>query len=388
MERTVGEMAGFGRQLLLAAPLLAAGACYGMPNGALFPLVALLLGARGADDVFIGWVSSAFFVGAFLAAAGYAAVVRRVGLRWALSLAGLGGALATAILVLPVPLEIWLIARFVYGFSVGAFYLTADAWLGGLSSLRTRGRILGLGESIRMTALAAGPLVLLIAEPRVGLIVSALVFALIVPASWLAPAAEQGDGFGRHAASAGFVRRHWRKLLLIACCGVLFANIGAHGAGFATRLGFAVDEVAYFNSGVYAAGAVSLVIAGWLSDRLGRMIVLLGVTVLGAACATVLAWQNIQVFALVLLLAAGVQTATMPLWSMSLARMIDESEPSQLVTASSSGLIAYNIGAIAGPPAAGLAMAELGPTGLYAANAAVLSLAVMLVLVELARSPR
>lgn len=375
----------FGCTLARAAGLYVAGACYGLPNGALFPLVSLTLYARGGSDIFVGWVASAFFAGALLAAVSFATIVSRIGFRWALAIIALLGSASTLAFALPLPLEASLALRFLYGFAVGAFYLTVDAWIGGLSEIRNRGRLLGLSEALRMAFLSCGPLVLLINSGPLAFVAAGSLFALMLPAGLLTPEPAAPAALGRHATSLGFVWRHAAELGLVLSCGALFATFSSHGASYAERMGFAGDRIAYFNAGVYAAGALSLILLGALSDFLGRIGVLLAITLVALACGTVLALQTAPEFLLALPLAAAVQAAATPLWSLSLARIIDRISPRELVMASSSGLMAYNVGAMAVPPAAGRLMTEIGPRGLFVTLAAVLTFALALVLLALLR---
>lgn len=371
----------FGRSLYKALGLYIAGACYGMPNGALFPMVTLTLSARGASDVFIGAVASAFSAGALLAAASYAAVVGWLGFRRAFTILVILGTASTAAFALPIASEWWLPLRFLYGFSVGSFYLTVDAWIGGLSRISNRGRMLGLSEAVRMASLSCGPLLLLLVAPgTTGFMLAAAMFGLMLPAGLMTAEPVAFESLGGRSTSLRFVLRHAAELAMVVSCGALFAMFSTHGASYAQRMGFSSDQVAYFNSGVYAAGAISLILLGAASDFLGRMVVLLGITTVGTLCGISLALHAAPGFMVALPLAAAVQAATMPLWSLSLARIIDKITAAELVTASSSGLIAYNVGAMAGPPAAGWLITRFGPQGLYISAAVALVPALLLAL--------
>jgi MFS family permease len=111
---------------------------------------------------------------------------------------------------------------------------------------------------------------------------------------------------------------------------------------------------------------------GALSDRFDRERVILVITLVAGAAALAVAVIGTMPFALLLALTFVMGGLSSPLYPLALAEVNDFLETDELVPAAGAILLAYSLGASAGPLAASALMAVVGPAGLYGFIAVVL----------------
>lgn len=364
-----------GRNRWLAiALLMATSPSYGLSTGMVFPLLALALTERGVDPQTVGIVTSMFYLGGFLAAFTFGGVVRWLGLRIGCIAAITLGGLAAATFALPLSLLWLLVARLATGYSASAYYTAADAWLGGLTRIEERGRIMGTSESMRLAGLSIGPWLLLLLPAGYGFQAGAVILLASVVPAWLAGPADTGNATPAALPSLPFVRHNLAVLGVAFAGGSVVAGFNAYGAVVAQATGLSAAGMATLIWGGYAIGGVAQIALGTLGDRLGRMRVVSFATATGAAMALTLMLAGRSGLALLLLGPCAVGMG-ISLYSLALQRLIDRSAASERVAAAAATLIAYTFGAVLGPIAGGAAFARVGALGLYAGLLAVLVLA-------------
>src|SRR5262249_53877452 len=167
------------RLSLLAVNLCVLGV--GIGFGALLPLTALRLAARGLDAWVIG-LNAAMFPMAVLAMGPLLPwLLARLGSRKALYLGLSVTALAVLLMPLLPSLGAWFLLRFVGGAAASIQWVISETWLNIIATERDRGRIMGLYASVLGAGIAIGPLMI----GAVG-IAGALPFALVALAIALA----------------------------------------------------------------------------------------------------------------------------------------------------------------------------------------------------------
>ena len=127
---TVGSRDGFVQILWRLRFLYLAVPFFGIATGGLYPIIALRLSSQGHSELTIGFVATAWFVGAFLGSASYAIVVNKLGYRRAFLITALVAAVGTwAMSVTDVTLH-WILLRLVAGYALGGHYVVVDSWIG------------------------------------------------------------------------------------------------------------------------------------------------------------------------------------------------------------------------------------------------------------------
>ena len=345
------------RHLFGAVPLFAIG------TGALYPLIALELSSSGHGNAFIGAVTSAWYLGAFLGSALSGPFIRRLGYRPAFALAAALAASSVWGLNLSDSPTLWLVLRFLGGFGLGAYYLLMDSWISGFATPATRGRMLATYEALRIGAVALGPVLLVVASTHTAFALIGIVFLLaIIPVA------------GARPPTAEFALVNWRDALGIFVCspcsltltiiaGALISSFYGLGAIYADGLGFTAAEIALFMSVTLFAPALSQLPIGAVADLYGRAPISAFISMLAAVGAIMLALEVPGSFLAVTVMAAIVTGLSHPLYALGHGRLVDGGH--ELIAATTAGLIGYNIGTFLGPLGAALAMDHIGPAGLY-----------------------
>lgn len=141
---------------------------------------------------------------------------------------------------------------------------------------------------------------------------------------------------------------------------------------FCRMLGLSDDATAYFMTATIVGGILLLWPFGRLADRLDRRrVITLACMASGlASLGIVLVGDRAPVALFVLAAVWG--GCSFPIYSLSLAHTNDLMSRENLVSASSSLLLVYGVGAIFGPMLTGFAMGVLGAMALYTTLAAIM----------------
>jgi len=147
--------------------------------------------------------------------------------------------------------------------------------------------------------------------------------------------------------------------------GGVFAALFGMSSVYATERGFSVAEVSTFITAIYVGGMVLQYPIGWLSDRLDRRVLIIGVTAIcAAACACVYYVEN--TFSNLLVIAFILGGTSNPLYSLLIAYTNDFLDNDQMAAASGGLIFINGFGAMASPVIVGAIMTRLGPNGFFA----------------------
>ena len=345
-------------------PILASAGLLLGANGYRLTLIPLRAQSEGFGETVVGLMGSAYFVGFIIASIGTPALIRRSGhIRVFGSYAAMA-AIATLVLVLLTDPVVWLVGRLFNGMAFAGAAMVLESWLNGLAGANDRARLLSvyrLVDLCMVTGLqflvpALGP------ESFAVFAVAAMLFCfalLPVSLSTLSSPAPPGSPSLR----LGMVYR----LSPVACVGVVTIGLtnGAFrtvGPVFAQSIGLGVEEIALFMSLGIAGGAVAQYPIGWLSDRIGRRVVLIGATAGAAGASLLLASSSAgTVFAAIALFGGF----SLPLYSLSVAHANDIAEPSQFLEVAGGLALFYALGATLGPLAVATLIEHLGAPSFF-----------------------
>ncbi|MEL6576770.1 MAG: MFS transporter [Pseudomonadota bacterium] len=373
------------RTLRSSAFLLAAVPFFGIATGALFPIVALRLEELGLPKGLVGAATSLYYVGALLGAVTYGAVIRRVGYRAGFAGAALIAAAATLGLTASEDAAAWLVLRLAGGYALGAYYATVDSWVQALGDRSTRGTLFAIYETIRLAATAVGPALLIWGVLQQSLLLVAAAYVVAILPAWLNPPPEEArlKRFDWHGMAQ--IARCLPLPLVVAFCGGA-ANASFYGlsAIYAGGIGLAPATLALFVACVLVAPAIVGVPLGALADRTRRMAVAAGCAAVALTVALLLASLGTPPVWLSIGGGMVVGGLLVPLYALGLSRMTDAVGETDALAAATAGLLAYNLGAFAGPAVTGVAMQAVGPIGLYASLATVAAIAAAAALADLA----
>ncbi len=370
------------RQRLLSLSAVISGAlAVGLGIGALIPLMALLLEARGVDSWLIGGNGAMVPLAILLFGPLLPRIIARLGTLRSMYFGF--GLFSAAVLLLPTTdsLPVWFLLRFLSGIAVGVHWVVTETWMNMMATDRNRGRVMAVYVTMMSAGFALGPLVVSatgIEGTAPFLVIFAAMCISMVPivlARRVAPAMPPHQRGGL---------RNVLTLAPLVMAAALFGGMMDLAVVnmlplYGLDAGLGTDLAALMLT-VFVAGNVALQIPlGWLADRLSKRAVLLfctGSSLVGALLlplaidAGPLLWVH-------LFLWGGVLFAV---YTVALGVLGDSFAPAQLAAANTAFVMFYNIGSSSGPIIAGAAMDLWSRDGLAATIAVAAGLLIVIAL--------
>jgi MFS family permease len=137
------------------------------------------------------------------------------------------------------------------------------------------------------------------------------------------------------------------------------------GAVYAADNKFSIAQVSAFMASIILGGMLLQFPIGRLSDRLDRRTVLMIVAAATGLCALGIVWATGEAGWPLILIAVIYGGFAFTIYPLSTAQVNDLADPDHLVQISAGLLVAYGLGAIAGPIVASQIMGWVGPRGLF-----------------------
>ncbi len=357
-------ISSIGALLVSAAILLAGG-------GLLGTLVAVSAELNEFPIIAIGFLSSAYFAGFMAGCISTPHLVKRVGhVRVFAALSSLVAACALSHMLF-VNVTSWAILRALTGFSFAGLYMLIESWINEQAPAEKRGQVLSIYRMVDLIAVTIGQFLLTIADPKdyvlfsiVAILISLAIFPISLSTS-KAPMAVSTTKLN--------IRRLIRiSPLAVAGCFAVGLSSGAFWAVapvFVQKLGYSVLMVSIFMSVVVFSGAIMQWPIGWISDKVGRRIVIIFVS-LGGAFSGIFLWKFAP-FSSFYMIIGGVFYGlfAMQIFGMSAAHANDYAKADEFVSVSGGLLLVYGIGSVIGPSVAPVVMTFAGPSSMFAYTA-------------------
>ncbi|SFR37210.1 Predicted arabinose efflux permease, MFS family [Yoonia tamlensis] len=339
-----------------------------------------LLGLRGDQEGFstlaLSIVMSAYFLGFLFSSRYTPELIRRVG--HVRVFAAMGSLISAVLISYPILLEpwAWTIGRVVIGFCFCGVYITAESWLNDASSNDTRGKALSVYMIVQMAGIVFAQWIVSrgdVAGYTLFIISSVMVSLAFAPVLLSA----------RPMPAFATTKRMKIKDLVaaspLACFGMfmlggVFAAQFGMSAVYGNRVGLTVGEISFFISAIYIGALVAQYPIGWLSDRIDRRFLIIGVAFVGGI-GSLAAFFITDNFAVIVFSGAIVGGMSNPLYALLLAYANDYLDRDDMAAASGGFLFVNGLGAIAGPLIVGRMMDVIGISG-YWLFTAVLMLAI------------
>ncbi|MGK2871120.1 MAG: MFS transporter [Alphaproteobacteria bacterium] len=346
--------------LLIAIFMIMAG------SGFLAPLLSLRLDAAGVSPLLIGFLTTAYFTGLMIGSLTVSRVIERVGhIRAFTAFVSLFSATALTYAIHLDP-TLWSLIRFIEGFCMAGVFVCLESWLNERAPHESRGAVLAYYMIALYAGQAAGQFFLNLngSLASVPLIAASVLLSLaILPVALTrlpAPALSEGGSM------------HIRELYRVSPLGVAGAvatgmMLGAFyglGAVFALGVGLKLAGIALFMSATIAGGVALQWPLGWLSDLFDRRLVIVW-TIVATLAICVLIVTAVEGRYAVMASGAFFGGVSFALYPLCVAHTNDHLSPEQRVSASGGLVLAYSLGAIAGPMAGVAFMSVFGPRGLF-----------------------
>jgi len=331
-------------------------------NGLNGSVVGLRSDAAGFDATLVSIIMAAYFAG-FLVGTMYAErALKSVGhIRVFAALASLASSvvLLQAISINP---PTWIFTRFLFGACMAGIYVVVESWLNDLATNKTRGRILSVYMMVSMGGVGAGQLLLNINDSSgftLFILISVLVSISLVPVTLSASSAPP---------LAVAESMQLRTLITRVPTGIVSSFFSGAGAGallgmgavYGSQINMAPGRLSLFLLAPMVGAILFQWPIGWLSDRLPRRGVLLGVGI-AAAITPLMALAVPERSPLVVGIMVLVGGALFPFYSLTLAYANDWLEAKEILAASGTLVRVNGSGAVTGPLIAGSLMSAFGP---------------------------
>ncbi|MGS4944966.1 MFS transporter [Meridianimarinicoccus sp. RP-17] len=355
------------RQLFSIAALLLGSALLLFAGG----MNALLLPVRGSAEGFsatsLGLLGTGWAIGYVSGCILTPRLVGRVGHIRSFSVMCALAAIAVLLSLMILHPMAWLPLRAVSGFCFAGAAMIVESWLSERSEASARGRVFGIYTMVNLAATTAGQMVLTLGSTAG---YAFFVLAAVVYCAALVPTAISSTAAPNPLVSVRLdLPRLWRNSP-VAVAGVFLVGIsnsafGTLAAVYADRVGLVLTTIALFASIPILAGAASQVPVGWLSDRMDRRRVLLGLAVVAMAADLAFILLAPDTRGMNLALAAVFGASVFAMYPVILAHANDHAVEGQFIQTSGGLLLVFGLGSIIGPMVAGIAMGRLGETGLF-----------------------
>lgn len=329
-----------------------------------------LLGIRGNLEGFttyqLSYVMAAYFVGFLFGSWAAPQMIRRVG--HVRVFAALGSFISAILVIYPVYPDwmVWTGLRVLAGFCFSGIYITAESWINNTASNETRGQALSAYMIVQMLGIIASQVLLNLPDSSgfgLFIIPSVLVSLAFMPIL-LAPTPAPAFDSTR--------RLPFRELFRISplgCAGMLltggvFSAMFGMAAVWGAQEGLSVREISIFVGALYVGGLVLQYPLGWMSDRMDRRMLIMGLSAVAAMVMLVAAFFPLSFGALIVvaLLLGGI---TNPVYALLIAYTNDFLSREQMAAASAGLIFLNGFGAIFGPTATGWMMETVGPRGFF-----------------------
>jgi len=338
-------------------------------NSLLAITLPLKMEAAGVANELTGVVMAAYFAGLLAGCIYGKTLIFRVGHIRAfagLSALNVGAILCHAMIFDPMA---WAVLRFVSGLCIAGIFSALESWLNDRLDNTNRGRVLGVYMVITYFAMALGQLSINVwdVDSAGGFIAAALLTSLAIVPVALTRAEAPSLAKAAPITMGELYRISPLAVTSAVCSGLMLGAFWGMGAIFGREIGLSVFETSLFTGSYIFGGLLLQIPIGRLSDRFDRRTVLCNVL----AGATMVCFAGLAAGRLgdplpvVLALAALLGGAISNVYPLAIAQAFDYLDREQYVAGASRMLMAFSVGAVAGPLVCSIAMSWLGPHAFF-----------------------
>lgn len=355
--------------LLIGAGLMALGV------GLVGILLPIRMGAEGVGPQVAGYVMSAYYAGFVLGSLYAQRIIQRVGhIR---AFAAFAALLTAAVMVhaLVFDVVLWGLMRAVVGLCMAGLYAVIESWLNVRSSNELRGQVLSLYTITIYVSSSLGQLGVNLDDTGgiqlfcLGALLTSLSLVPVVLTRVSGPEL----GHIKPMSLGELFKASPLGTVGTAGAGVMSGSLYGLGAVYGTEIGLSVFENSIFMGAPIVGGFLLQWPIGRLSDKFDRRTVLFGVLMAAVAAAILMSAFSVGQGGVILLAVANLLLGGFlaTIYPTAVAHAFDYIDRSQMVAANSGMLLAWAVGATAGPLICSSVMGLTGPSGLFVFVAAI-----------------
>ena len=350
-----------------------------------------LLGIRAVlenfDIIATGALMSGYFIGYFLGANIVPNLVAKVGHIRVFAAFASTASLSILLHSVIVDPYVWILGRFITGFSIISIFVVVESWLNDRATNNTRGKVLSIYMIITFIGIGLGVLLLNFSNPKnyePFILVSLLLSLALVP---ILLTKRKPPNFKK--ISSINIKELYKISPLgtfsMFCTGFIHPAIFTLGAVYGALMNFSILEISLYLFLITISGAIFQWPIGYLSDRFDRRIILITTTLMGSIFSVLCFFsvsespdfinlssdwkiliQHISnhrmLFYIFISLYAGM---CLPLFSLNLAYVNDFLPKEKFVSAGAGMQIIFGLSAMIAPFLCSFFMKNLGPNGLF-----------------------
>ena len=362
------------RKLVNLIAAIAAITVFGFTLGLMFPLLSLIMEARGLSSDVIGYNAAMQPLGIVLSIFAIPALVRGFGAKKVVIAAGL--LTATVILAYPfAPVFWWWFGlRILHGFFVSTLFAISEAWIVRFAEGPYRSRILALYTSVLAASFGGGPVLISFTgiDGATPFVIGAVILVLATLPIFFVNDEAVDSADEAPLSILGFVRKAPALLIAVG----MFAIIDAACLGFlpvyAVKKGFDHEMAALVLTVFIIGNTVLQFPVGWLADHFPKRAVTIGCGIVTAIATALIPLSFGTMFLWPVLTVAGAASAG--IYTVSLASLGERFSGHELVTGTASFSTTWGTGALLGSLIAGWSIAGFGPDGLPYTLAAIFAI--------------
>lgn len=329
-----------------------------------------LLGVRGGLEGFTPFtmsiVMSAYFVGFLGGSRATPEMIRRVG--HVRVFAALASFISAVLILYPVFTHpaAWALGRVVVGFCFAGVYVTAESWLNNGATNENRGKALSIYMIVQMVGIVSAQGMLAMGDPS-GYVL--FVIASVAVSISFAPILLSISPTPAFETTKPMSLRELYQLSPLGCVGMfllggVFSAQFGMSAIYGTEMGLSLGQISFFVSMIFFGALVMQFPIGWVSDRMDRRILIMGIALVGGI-GSVLGFAYGDNFLLLLTAAFLLGGMANPLYALLIAYTNDFLEHEDMAAASGGLMFINGLGAITGPLIIGWLMGQIGPSGFF-----------------------
>ena len=345
-----------------------------LANGLFGTLIGLRTQIESFSTAVAGLIVAAYFLGLLAGGIQAVRVVAAVGhIRAFAAFASIMSVSALG-LVLVIDHFAWAAMRFTGGFCMAGMIVATESWLNERCTRETRGQVMAFYMITNYLAAGLGQFILPLGDPAgfelfcVASIIYSLALVPVLLTRARAPKPSPPD----RASMPELWKLSPLGLIGATAAGVVNTNFQGLAPVFAYGEGFSVGQTSTFMAAGIAGGLLLQWPMGRLSDRIDRRTVLAGVA-LGTAAASFGIWLFTRAggtsFAGIIVLVVAYGGLSSTVYSLCAAHTNDFAPSDKLAQTASGLLIAYGLGASAGPVLTSSLMEMFGQSTLFMVNA-------------------